>query len=105
MLSEEAGGLRLVRLRLALALVAAAVLPVAIIAPVLRIVTDDTREVEHARLAATVTESAAAISADLDGTTKRIVALAGGPGRRVLAGDADSRAETVRYADRPDCRR
>ena len=66
---------------------AAAVLPIALIAPVLRVVTDDTREVEAARLDATVRDTSAAISVQLEGISAPLVTLAGASGRRVLGGD------------------
>src|SRR4051812_40616636 len=58
--------IRIVRLRLALALLAAALLPFAVVAPVLRTVTDDTRAAETAALQQDVTALSGAVSVELE---------------------------------------
>ena len=79
---ENADGrssLRLVRLRLALTLVAVAVLPLAAIAPVVRSIMDDPRVAQHERLAAQSEQVAAQMRRELDGIRLAVANVAADP--------------------------
>lgn len=77
--SGEAHGrdsLRLVKLRLALTLVAVAILPIAAVAPLARAVLDDTRSALDARLASDADHAAAEIRRELTGVRDALIAAA-----------------------------
>ena len=69
--------LRLVRIRLALTLIAVAILPFAAVAPIARAVLDDTRTGLEQRLAAEADHAAAEVRRELDGIRQTLESLAG----------------------------
>ena len=81
--------LRLVKLRLALTLIAVAVLPLAAISPVIRTIVDDPRIAQHERLAAQAEHAAVEIRRELDET------------RVVVSGAAASAAMATAFRAKP----
>ena len=77
--SDGRGELRLVRLRLALALLAMGLLPVLVLVPAIRFLTDDTVHAQRDRLEAIAADIAAGASADLEGTRRAVRLLAADP--------------------------
>jgi diguanylate cyclase (GGDEF)-like protein len=73
-------GLRLVKFRLALTLVAVAVLPLAALAPVIRSIVDDPRLAQRERLGAESDQAAASIRRELVGITVAVQAAAASDG-------------------------
>ena len=92
--------LRIVRLRLALALLAAAILPLAVGAPVLRVLLDDTQAAATDRLADDAAEVATAMTVELEGTRRALALIAASDVAPLAAtGDAHARAELARAVD------
>lgn len=75
--TDRRDSLRLVRIRLALTLIAVAILPIAAVAPVARAVLDDTRSRLEARLSAEAENAAAEVRRELDGIRAALEDLAG----------------------------
>jgi diguanylate cyclase (GGDEF)-like protein len=86
--------LRLVRLRLTLTLITVAILPVAIVAPVLRAVTDDSLEAQQSRLQETASRAAAELAIDLEGLRGSLIQVAGDPSLRQLVIEPTKTART-----------
>ena len=70
--------LRLVKIRLALTLIAVAILPLAALAPMIRTVLDDSRVAQQERLATQGEQAAAALRRELDGIRVSLDALVAG---------------------------
>ncbi|HET7725706.1 MAG TPA: bifunctional diguanylate cyclase/phosphodiesterase [Candidatus Limnocylindrales bacterium] len=93
--------LRIVRLRLALALIAAAILPLAVGAPVLRVLLDDTQAAATDRLADDAAEVATAMTVELEGTRRALGLIAAHDAApAAAAGDEHARDELARAVDR-----
>ena len=85
------GGLRLVRLRLVLALLATAILPLAIVAPVQRFVSQDRPAANQAQLLAEARAAASSMSTGLEGMRRAVFGIADAPGT-LAALKADKKA-------------
>src|SRR3954451_1463722 len=71
--------LRLVKLRLALTLITVAILPVAAVAPLVRVVAEEARVAHHLRLEAQAGEASGTIGHELDSIVAAGTALAADP--------------------------
>jgi len=88
--------LRLVRLRLALALLAAAILPLAVVAPALRVLLDDTQTAAAEVLQDHAAALAGAITTELEGTRRTLGLVAATPAARAAAaGDENAQPELL----------
>jgi diguanylate cyclase (GGDEF)-like protein len=96
-------GLRLVKLRLALTLIAVAILPLAALAPIIRSVVDDPRVAQQERLGAQSDLAAASIRRELDGITSAVrdVATGDGAAAAVAAKPGSTQAKAVLTALTP----
>jgi len=88
--------LRLVKLRLALTLITVAILPVAAVAPLVRVVADEARVAHHLRLQAQASEASGTIERELDAVSAASDTLAADPA--VLAAVASGATSADRTA-------
>src|SRR6185369_8945797 len=84
---DGSDSLRLVRLRLALTLIAVAILPVLALAPLVRVVAEDARLAHHQRLDADAGGAAAALDRELESIHDSALDLLADPAIQAAAAD------------------
>jgi diguanylate cyclase (GGDEF)-like protein len=90
--------LRLVKLRLALTLVAVALVPLAALAPIIRTIVDDPRIAQHERLAAQSEHAAAEIQREMAGIRLALQGIAANEAIPIALGAAPASAKTAAAA-------
>jgi diguanylate cyclase (GGDEF)-like protein len=92
-------GLRLVKIRLALTLLAVAILPLAALAPLIRTILDDPRNAQQARLTSESEHVAAEVRRELDGIRLSLEGVAGSPAIAAALSSAADPASAKAAAD------